>query len=282
MAISRTPRNETQADEPMFADPIAQVFEDVDNEFNGKGASEQKDDKYEALAKQLSDLQTQMAETQRANMALMQQPQSWGQSQVTEPQYTDPNTIPLPDPAVDYEGYERALTQRIELRQANVQKKTEFAAQRDRKQNDQVEDLYAGFTEKYPDYAEDRERLDFISLKLAKQAQKRGVDVSRYMFVTQDKFMSDVVTEYNKIFGEPETDDDNDDQDTRRASSRPAPRSRARNRNRQEEGDVGRTGGVFGGSESGGRPSRSRNNDDENGPSMIDDLQAIQRRTGFY
>lgn len=281
MAISRTPRNNEQPNEQMFADPIAQVFEDVDNEFNGKGADDQKDDKYEALAKQLADLQTQMAETQRANMALMQQPQGWGQSQVTEPQYVDPNSIKLPDPAVDYEGYEQALTQRIELRNANAQKKAEFNSQRERKQNDQVEDLYSAFTDKYPDYSEDRERLDFISLKLAKQAQKRGVDVSRYMFVTQDKFMSDVVNEYNKIFGEPETDDNDDDQDNRRATSRAAPRTRARNRNRQEEGDVGRTSGVFGGAESGGRPSRSRNNE-EDGASMIDDLQAIQRRTGFY
>jgi hypothetical protein len=96
--------------------------------------------------------------------------------------------------------------------------------------------------------------------------------------------MEDVANSYYEIFGEPEPVDEDDFEDTsrnRRASSDRQPRATSRRRNREEDYDNGRTSGVFGGNESGGRPSR-REEDDERGPDMIDDIHQLQLKTGFF
>lgn len=263
----------------MFEPPVAEVFEDDDN----KGKASDQDDRYDNLAKQIAELQAQNAEFQRANMALLATPQSFNNSDTFTP--ADPNKISLPDPALDPDGYDKALADRQQIRADNARRKDETDRRRASEVEEKVEDLWQSFGDKYPDMADDKDKIDFVSTNLAKRAAKRGVDVQRYMFVTRDKFLDDVAAEYVKVFGEPEGNDEEDFEDrsnTRRSEARAAPRRRASSRDRSSDEHVGRTAGVFGGTESGGRPSRGRDADDESGPSMIDDIQALQRKTGFF
>lgn len=263
----------------MFGPPVAEVFEDNDHNEDGDGGG----DKNDALAKQLADLQNQMAELQRANMALLATPQSFNNADTFTP--ADPNKITLPDPALDPDGFDKAVAERNQVRYDNTRRKEETERRRNADVEEKVEDLWNSFGEKYPDMAEDKDKIDFVSTKLAKQAAKRGIDVQRYMFVTRDKFLDDVADEYVKVFGEPESNDEENFEPaprSRRAAADPSPRRRSNNRNRSEDEHVGRTAGVFGGTESGGRPSRGRDADEDNGPSMIDDIQALQRKTGFF
>lgn len=264
--------------ENMFTPPTAEIFEDHD----GENAS---DPRYDALAKQLADLQTQLSDQQKTNMALLQQPPQF-RSQVDQLVEIKPESIALPDPALDPDGYDKATAQRNQIRWENKQRKDEFDARRREEVSNKVEDLWNSFSDKYPDMAGDKDRIDFVATQISKAAQRRGIDVERYMFVTQDKFLDDVAKKYIDVFGEPEGEDNQSDfEDTpqrRRAAASPARRDPPRRRNRSEDDDmVSRTGGIFGGNESGGRPSRSRD-DDENGPNMIDDIQALQRKTGFF
>lgn len=281
--ITRVPKKKENEEQQMFETPTAEIFRDVDNE---EGKNEIVDDKYDTLAKQLADLQTRLSESEKANMALLVQPQ-W-RSQTTET-YTEvkPETVALPDPALDPDGYDRATGERNRIRWENQQRKADFDNRQRQSVQEKVDNLWEAFGDKYPDMVKDKERVEFVSTQVAKDAQRRGIDVERYMFLTQDKFLDDVARKFVSVFGEPEGEDDRDDfednQSGRRTPASSTSRRRASNRRREEDDDmVSRTGGIFGGNESGGRPSRGRDADEEQGPSMIDDIQALQRKTGFF
>lgn len=279
MITRRRKENNLDTPESMFEPPVAEVFADHDGEGNAP-----QEDRYDTLAKQLADLQTRLSESEKTNMALLSTPQ-W-RSQVTDqaPQDVKPESVALPDPALDPDGYDAALARRNQIRDENARRRQEFDNQRQSSLKEKVDDLWNAFTDQYPDMSEDKEKIDFVASQVAKEAQRRGVDVERYMFVTRDKYLSDVADKYVKVFGDPADNEGDDDfEDTprsRRASTSSAPRTRSNRRDRSEDDNVGRTGGIFGGAESGGRPSRGR--DEESGPSMIDDIQALQRKTGFF
>jgi hypothetical protein len=284
--ITRKRKEPSDLDQPIFSQPTAQIFEDVDNEAGG-GKSEDEDKRFEELGKQIAELQRVNDEMQRANMALLASPTGW-KSQAIDAQLEDPNKVELPDPALDPQGYDKATGERQRIRNENHDRQRRAEEAKDRLAKERADELVNAFSEKYPALANDEdheERLNFVSLAIVKAAQKRGVDVERYMFVTQDKFLDDVAKKYVKVFGEPEEDDDDFVEEPRarkRASSSSDRGNNSRRRRRSEDDDmVSRTSGIFGGTEGGGRPSRNKG-DDENGPDMIDDIQALQRKTGFY
>lgn len=280
MAITRTRK---ENDEPFFQTPTAQIFEDIDHERDGKKPEDQ-DDKYDKLASQIADLAKQNEELRNSQMAMLTTPSRSQVQEVFVPQ--DPNKIELPDPALDPNGYDNAVARRNEIRSSNQQRQQEINQRRLADQTEKVENLWDAFSDKYPDMSEDKEKVDFVATQVSKAAQRRGLDVERYMFgPMQDKYLADVAKKYVEVFGEPEGEDDFEDTTSRRrASSRTDTRSSSRRRNREEDDNVGRTGGVFGGNESGGRPSSRSRDDDEDARqnSMIDDLQALQRKTGFF
>lgn len=282
MPITRTPRQQSQ-DDIVLETPAHELFDDVDNE--RKPAVEE--DRYEKLAEQMANLQREMQETQRANMALLSQSNTRVNDHYVE---VKPETVALPDPALDPEGYEQAVAKRTEIRNQNTQRRQEFDNRQRSRTEERVNDLWESFSTEYADIAENedsQERIDFIASKLVKKAQKRGIDVERYMFTTQDKFMADVAAEYEKTFGAPDVDEDDNRDEQPRSRNRnrsvdTSSRNRPRNRNRgREEEMVSRTGGIFGGNESGGRAS-GRRDDIDDGPSMIDDIQTMQKKTGFF
>lgn len=278
--ITKTKRNDIE--QPLFENPVAQMFEDVDNE-NGKQV-DPADEKYDALSKQLADLQMRLSESEKANMALMTTPSQWRSQTNEAPVEIKPESVALPDPALDPDGFDRAQGERQRIRYENQKRRDDFENRQKNNVQEKIDDLWFEFGERYPAMASDKERIDFVSTQVAKQAHKRGMDVERYMFLTRDKFIEDVAAKYEEVFGAPEEDDNESNEvpsRSRRAEARPRNRSRSNNRNRQEDEYVGRTAGVFGGAESGGRPTRGREEEDT-GPSMIDDIQALQRKTGFF
>lgn len=276
MAISRTPKNI----DTLFQPPTAQLFEDVDGEDN----KQKENDRVAELEQALKDLRTKQEE-ERSD-ALLSQPTQW-QSQVNQQaQYTEvkPESIELPDPALDPNGYDAALARRNEIRATNQRNRDDATRKRDDDIKAKTDDLWADFGDEYAEYIEGpegKERIDYIATKVVQEAVRKNLDVQRYMFGSgRTRFMKDVVKKYNKVFGEPEAEDDEDTSDRRSYKARDLPRRRPVTRDRQED-DEGRSVGVFGGNE-GGRPSHKRNVDIEEGPSMIDDLQTLQRKTGFF
>ena len=288
MPISKTPKN---TETSIFEAPTAQLFEDVDNEDNA--AVDEQAERLAALEKQLEDLRNQLSATERANMALLSTSPSLNEPQA--PQLINIDTIKLPDPALQPDEYATAVQRRTEAQFENNRRKQEFEQSQQAQIKEKADRLWDAFTEKYPGIAEDKARIEFVAARVASAAKARGIDVQRYMFGTQDKYIADVAAEYEKIFGPVERDDVGDDTNDydwqededyvdeeprprqRRQAQRQAPAPRSRRRQRAARAD--RTGGIFGGYESGHRPSRVA---EEDGPDMIDDLHNLQRKTGFF
>lgn len=274
MTISRKPRSETQIENPM-----AQVFEDVDNE----------DKPLVKEADRVADLEAQLAELreqreQDRQDALLQVSGPSFQSQVTDT-FTpvDVNSVPLPDPALDPDGFSNAATRRAEIAIENKQRKADFDRKRSDDIDTKVETLWANFAEDFPDHALNQKRTEYAAQEVIKRAVAKGIDAQRYMFVTQKRFLKDVAKEYNEIFGEPEIDEDDyeDNTSSRSRTSRAAPPRNTRRRNRSEDDDVARTTGIFGGND-GGRQSSKRGPAEDEPGDMIDDIHKMQKTSGFF
>jgi len=275
MAISKKRRS----DDGLFSEqPMAQVFEDVDNEDSPKKEA----DRVAELEQALRDLQQRQADDRELDALRGSGPTF--QSQVT-PSFTpvDPNTIELPDPALDPVGYDTAVGRRTEIRMDNKAKKDEF----ERKQADdikkKVDGLWTNFGDQYPEYTDSQERIEFAANAVIKAAVEKGIDAQKYMFVSQNRFLKDVAKKYDEIFGVPEAlEDEEDDIAPRGRQARGTATRNSRRRDRQEDDDVvSRTGGIFGGDAGSGRQSK-RKTDDEAPADMVEEIQKIQRSSGFF
>ena len=226
--------------------------------------SPDKDDKPDDLQARLDALSKQVETLSKANAALVAAP-------ISEPQ-APPAPKPvsfegLPDPLDNPQAYTAELNARIAK---NFQEQQDYARslEASQKKNDgAAEALWDDFSTRYEAYAGDPDRIEFLSGKVITAAQKRGIDPRRYVTANRDIFMADIVDAYNKTFGNPtEEASDKDDE--------PAARKTL-----GEDDEPNRTGGIFGGAESGGRPAASKQ---DQGATMQDDLQAIQRRMGIF
>jgi len=279
MPISKKRRSE----DTLFGDqPMAQVFPDVDGEDNPIKEA----DRVAELEQALKDLRDQR-EADREMDALRGSGPTF-QSQVTPTyQEVDPNSIELPDPALDPQGYDAAVGKRTEIRMDNKTKKDDFERKQAEDIKNKVNSLWTNFEDQYPEYVGDatlKERTEIAANFVIKAAVAKGVDAQKYMFGTQNRFLKDVAKKYDEIFGAPEALDDGYEDDLP-ARSRTARASAARNssrRQRTEDDDVARTGGIFGGDAGSGRRSKPKD-EDENGPGdMIADIQKLQRSSGFF
>ena len=262
--MARRKRNVPKNDENDFGIPaFPEIGSEEDNlnveKKDGEADKEPKVD-IAALQAQIAALTTKVEETSRASLALLSTPIKTDVQADTTPKGL--NLKDLPDPLVDPEGYTRELNTRI---QATIDATIQNRVQQDagaRNRDTQVTGLWDDFSAAHEDYAEDTDRIEFITAKIAKRAKARGMDVERYMFTTRDQFFGDVVKEYDKVFGKPNADADED--------------------NLEPQGDdtqANRTAGVFGGMESGGAPSKGGN---ENKFDMIKEIQDVQKRSGLY
>lgn len=219
------------------------------------------------LMEQLKGLQTRIDSTERANLALS----TASPTVVQEPKEPTFSLDGLPDPIDDAKGYAAELASRQakyqgELQNFYTQKQNNTAAQ-----TDNAGALWDDFKEQFGDYAEDMEGVEFATLKARNAAQRRGLDLNKYMYQNSDRFFRDVIKHYDARFGKPGEEEDDVD-------VAPAPRRKAKRMSDQDEDD-GRTSGVFGGLDASGgnRVPKAPPVGD-----MIKDLQDVQRKTGYY
>jgi hypothetical protein len=281
MAISKTPKRASEPQkevDPIFGEPIAQVFEDLDapggNEDDDSKKNEDQE-KFERLEKLYNELKTEREDD------LNYLRTADGKSQVEkEPEYIDPNTVKLPDAALEADAFAAAVERRAEIKMENARRKEAWEKKQQQKLDDDLASLWDAYSDAFPDHAANKKRVEYIANDLAQEAAKSGKDVQKYMFVTRNKFMRDLTERYEETFGEPEpieagNEDIDDDPPVRNS------RRRSGNRNRAAE-DNGRSTGIFGSRNGGGGGGKKPKDEGDDGSNMIDDLQKAQRASGFF
>lgn len=169
---------------------------------------------------------------------------------------TKVDTTNLPDPSVEPEKYAEEVTKRTEEYLASQKAYADWEQAEQNTSNNRANALWAQFQEKYPQYADKFDQVEFVATKVAREAASRGLDLDKYMYGHADKFMADVDERLKKTFATEDADDDSSDDD---------------------DADT-RTVGMFGGSEGGQKPTKGAGPD-------LDPFKAVrefQLRTGFH
>jgi hypothetical protein len=173
----------------------------------------------------------------------------------------------LPDPVSNPKEYgqvlaERTLTYKNEM--------DTFAQQKPQMLGD-PDALWEDFQNEFPEYAENNNRIRFATSEVASRLAKRGVDVQKFMFTKPEQLFKLITDEYDHVFGSPVEEEEE--------VEAPAPRKRrAKQEVTEDDGDDGRTD-VLGAGELPGAPGSKRQGPQ---PGLIEDLQAIQRKTGYF
>lgn len=207
----------------------------------------------------IDGLRGDLQRTQSANAALMAQPVVQAPPKVR----TEIDVNALPDPVEDPKGYAAALgAQQKEILdgQTAIQNYTNEQITSQQAKIDALWNRFNGM-EVYKPYASKPKLVQYAANEVVAEKRAAGLDVSKYVFLNSDQFMADVVAKIDKEFGKPsvpgeETDDDTGSQE-----------------------DDGRTQGIAGGLETGGRPSagaQAPQTDD-----MFTDLKNWQLTSGF-
>jgi hypothetical protein len=221
------------------------------------------------LLKQVTEMRAQMESLQSQNFALLTPAPQVQQVEPPKPVTFDG----LPDPTLDPAGYANAVLQRVNTQQQQQQQYQASQQQVGAQREQQLNSLWEDFADQYGDIAEDTKGVEFAVRQVRENAQRRRIDIDRYMFSTPDRFIRDVANEYESIFGNREPEEEP------RGPGRP--RKVARKQLEDDNGgDDGRTGGIFGGS--GGENAPQSGRQQTGNTDMIRDLQELQRRSGFF
>jgi len=228
----------------------------------------------ELLAK-VEALTTQMSVLERTNTALMASPVRAADA-APAPKPVAVDLSGLPDPAEDPKKYNEALNDRLgKAINESIAAVSAAASARQSAasaESGRLEVLWSDFQGKYPQYADHEDMVGYAAERVVKKAQARGIDPTRYMFT--DQFQADVAKEVDKTFGKVlalEADEADEGGDK--------PKPKAKPDADEEEDGLGRTDGLFGGQESGGTPAGTGK---PKAGDMIVDLQALQRKSGFF
>lgn len=173
----------------------------------------------------------------------------------------------LPDPVQDLDGFRRDLETRVN---GYVQHATATSVQQVREETSsatEAERLWAEFQRNYPDWAKYEELTSSVASQLVNRVKARGGDPKKYLFQDSKTFYSDLDRELRSKYGALLTPEEAEEEDERRAADLMGE-------------DDGRTAGLFGGQESGGRPSAPKPGQESG--DMVKDLQDLQRKTGFF
>lgn len=183
----------------------------------------------------------------------------------------------LPDPVTDSQGYAKAIAERTLKYQGDMNAYAQKQAQAQRQGGGDLDALWEDFQDAYPEYVEGgSDRLKFATQQVAERLRKRGVDVNKFMFGRSDRFFQMMTEEYDATFGEPQEELYDDEQ---QELAPPRQQRRAAPRDDLDDGDDGRSEGILGG---GDIPGGRRNGPARPQGGLIEDLQAIQRKTGYY
>jgi hypothetical protein len=199
----------------------------------------------------LEAMSAAMEKLQQANMMLM----AGGPPPA---QFTPPPAAPveveLPDPVDDPKGYADALRKQIMSELSHAKDVETQAAVGQQKEQAKYGELWDEFQIKHADYSKDFKKVRYAANIVAENAQKRGLDMNKYMFTYRDQFMADVVKEMNSIFGMEDS-------------------------GKQYVNEDNRTDGIFG-----GRPQQAPAAVKEDGPDddPFKDIREFQIRHGFH
>lgn len=235
-------------------DHFARQNEDINGTVEKKDVAEKPDASAELL-KQIADLNARVEQAERTNLALLSAKPVTVDTVVQRQE--EPKDDELPDPTLDPNGYARAVTERAERRIQNFMAEQQRQQKADAEASNSSKDLWTDFAAQYEDYAADEERVSFATAQVMKDLKAKGIDVARYTTTARDKFFKDVTTRMDKIFGKPGEGSETEEVDE----------------------PANRTGGIFGGMESGGKPSK---HSQEQPGDMIKDLHDLQRKSGFF
>lgn len=229
-------------------------------------------DSAELLARisRLEEQNTALLESQRRSLAA---PADAGRS---KPDYkaVKLDLTKLPDPIEHQAEHAAELQRRID---AYVQAKTADVKQELTEQNNQstqAAQLWNGFKAAHPDWAEHEELVGTVAARVTQRAAAQGLDPQKYMFNSPQLFYADIVKELDAKY-KPLIADKGDEGE---GEGDPAPEPKAKKTAGQED-DAGRTAGIFGGLESGGKPAAPGK---PPAGDMIADLHAMQRKSGYY
>ena len=194
----------------------------------------------------------------------------------------------LPDPVTEPDKYnqevERRFNAALEARSLAASQRAEAESASQQQSNA----LWSQFSELYPDWAEDQEKVRFAAEAVINAAKAKGLDTEAYITTFSSQFCKDVASKLEQTFGPLESDEDDGDEDVDDGFDEgfgedddgfedEVPRNRSRKVDPND--DDGRTAGIFGGMESGGRPARGKT---EPKGDMITDLIDVQRKSGFF
>lgn len=225
---------------------------------NGPGVQETKKETSDpevttaALLEQIGSLKAEIAQMGQTQTAILSQPSV--DTRVDPPPVKAPE---FPDPTIYPVEYAKAVAEyTVALQRHDADQRAHENKQR-ATQSNQYDQLFEDFAEAYPEYAEDDSRMEFVALKVADDAKRRGLDVNRYMFSNPSRFFKDVTKKYETIFGKPGEETDTET---------------------ETDQDDGRSTSIFGGLESSprGKPATPPAGD------MVKDLQDVQRRLGLF
>jgi hypothetical protein len=211
------------------------------------------------LKGQLAAMAKQIEQMQQTNMTLMMRPEGPAQQFQSAPPAA-PAPEPLPDPLDDAEGYANALSKRITQQVAESQMATQSQQQQQAAAQSKYNDLWENFQIVHKDYANDFRRVKYAANIAAENVAKRGIDVEKYMFTYSDQFMNDVTSVMDEIFGKPGA----------KPNDPPVPGLPT---------EPARTGGMFGGTDSGGRPAPAAPLAEDN---AFADIREWQIKSGFH
>lgn len=232
------------------------------------------------LLRQVAEMKQQLEQSQRIDTTLMT-------TQVeVRPEPPKPVSYEgLPDPVVDPVAYARGIEQRI-VQNINQQRDYEQGQQRSAVTREQkFQAIWDDFSDRYEDIALEPKKLEFAVKSVVDSAKARGIDLDRYMFGARERFMSDVAKEFEQTFGREEQEEDTPAPRKRgrpRNEDRTPPRRNLRVVNDRDTDDDGRTGGIFGGNESGGARTQTQSDPNSKSADMIRDLHDMQRKSGFF
>lgn len=188
----------------------------------------------------------------------------------------------LPDPAVDPEKYNSELQTRLnatlEAQRAALLNESSVQSQ----QQQQAAALWTQFSEMYPDWAADEEKVRFAAESVINAAKAKGLDTEAYITTHASRFCEDVARKLEQTFGPLDSGDETGDDDADGEEGEDdftAPTPRQPRQKAESDDDDGRTAGIFGGIESGGNPARGKS---EKKGDMISDLLVVQKASGFF
>ena len=174
----------------------------------------------------------------------------------------------LPDPVTQSAMYNTELAKRVQAHydatRAYERRVEEVQRTSASTREEAANGIWEDFQIQYPELSEHEDRVQFVAQKVVDAAAKRGIDRERYIFGNSQRFLADVAREYENIFGSSNEPDGSPDEPMARRAS--------------PNDDTGRTGGIFGGQQSGGAPARGA----EAPGDMIRELQDRQRKSGFF